>query len=232
MSSSQSQRSEAHIEHHQEVRKEGSGATQTQHAEKEHTVHTGYTHTQVTAPLVAPAPPIIQTPRMAEELVGGFTGSAARYTATTGELNIQPSERLLQEAARDSAAHSRESEAIAKAHERELEKKTEQYRKEAEAEAEKIRKELEKQHERDIEFRKGLIDSAIERQKREVELEAKMAKRELEREAQLAKEALERSKLATNVEVNFDSAVGHTASVGTTVSESESVTRDVRKTGH
>nr|WBQ85682.1 CAHS 1a [Macrobiotus sp. 1 JF-2022a] len=73
-----------------------------------------------------------------------------------------------------------------------------------------------------------------------------MAKKELEREAQLAKEALERSKLATNVEVNFDSAggklqhsisffclralisVGHTTSAGTTVSESESVRRDVR----
>nr|WBQ85679.1 CAHS 1b [Paramacrobiotus richtersi] len=143
---------------------------------------------------------------IAEDLVGGFTGSASRYTATTQELSMQPSDKLLQEAARDEAARSREAEAIAKAHERDLEKKTEAYRKEAEAEAEKIRKELEKQHERDVEFRKGLIDSAIERQKREVELEAKMAKRELDREAQVAKEALERSKLATNVEVNFDSA--------------------------
>ncbi|OQV15592.1 hypothetical protein BV898_10311 [Hypsibius exemplaris] len=44
-----------------------------------------------------------------------------------------------------------------------------------------------------------------------------MAKRELDREGQLAKEALERSRLATNVEVNFDSAAGHTVSGGTTI---------------
>lgn len=215
--------------HYQRTEEHGRPVDRKQEHHQE-TVHTGYTHTEVSAPLIAAAPPIIHTDsNVAEGLIGGFTGSAARYTATTADISIQPSAKQLDEARRDEESHHREAAAIAQQHERSLEKKTEEYRRQAEQEAEKIRKELEKQHERDIDFRKGLIDSAIDRQKKEVDLEAKMAKKELEREAQLAKDALERSKLATNVEVNFDSAVGQTTSAGTTVSESESHTKNVRR---
>ncbi|XP_055334646.1 cytosolic-abundant heat soluble protein 94205-like [Paramacrobiotus metropolitanus] len=196
------------------------------------TVHSGYTHTEVRAPVVAPAPPIVATnvAGLAEEVVGkGFTASAARITSTSQEASLTPSPQLQEAARRDEERYQRERDAIAMQHEKDLERKTEAYRKTAEAEAEKIRKELEKQHARDVEFRKDLVDTSIQRQKQEVELEARLAKKELEREAELAKEALEKSKLATNIEVKFDSAIGHTESAGTTVSQSESVTRTVKQ---
>jgi len=155
----------------------------------------------------------------------GFTASASRITGTSAEANIHMTPEMIEQAKKDEERYRREHDAIAQQHDKELERKTEQYRKQAELEAEKIRKELEKQHQKDIDFRKDLIDSTIQRQKAEVDLEAKMAKRELEREAQLAKDALERSKLATNVEVDFQSAVGHTVSGGTTISQAETKTK-------
>jgi len=193
---------------------------------QEQVTHTEFTHSEVKAPLIHPAPPIIATGSagLAEEIVGqGFTASAARISGASSEVNIQASPALVEAARRDQERYQLEQGAIAQRHEKDLEQKTEAYRKTAEAEAEKIRKELEKQHARDVEFRKDMVESAIERQKREVDLEANMAKRELDREGQLAKEALERSRLSTNVEVNFDSAAGHTVSGGTTVSKSEKI---------
>lgn len=210
-----------------EVRQERQQPCQEEQIRQEEQ-NSSYLHTEVRAPMPNIPPPMMSgSAGLGQALVGeGFQASAARISGGSQEMNVQPSEKLLQEAAMDKERYGREQEAIQNRLQSETERKTEAYRKTAEAEAERIRKELEKQHERDIEFRKDLVQGTIESQKKQVELEAIMAKRELDREGKLARDALEQSKMATNVEVNFDSAAGHTVSGGQTVSQSIKVTKE------
>nr|WBQ85715.1 CAHS 7a [Acutuncus antarcticus] len=84
---------------------------------------------------------------------------------------------------------------------------------------------MEKQHFRDVEFRKELADVAIENQKKQIDLESRYAKRELDRQRQMARESLERSKFTQEIQVNLDTAAGHTESGASTYAESESVAR-------
>jgi len=184
--------------------------------------NTSYTHTEVRAPLINPAPPIVSTGSvgLAQGLVGqGFTASAARISGSETQGVMHESATLHEQARKDQERYEQEKAAISHHHDKELEKKTEAYRKEAEADAERIRKEMEKQHRKDVDFRKDMVESAIDLQKREVDLEAKMAKKDLDREREMALNALEQSKMATNIEVRMDTAAGSTVSGGTTVSE-------------
>jgi len=199
--------------------------------EKSDTVHTGYTHTDVVAPMMLSSQPvIIANTGVAQDLVGGFSANIARVTGTSQELQMQRTPQMIEQERQDEERYNRERDAIQLAHQKEIERMTEEYRKRAEAEAQKIRSELEKQHQRDVAFRKDLIDTAIERQRKEVDLEAKLAKRDLERGGQAAKASLDQSRLATNVDINFNAAASTNSerSEGTTVSESEKFTRDVR----
>jgi len=207
---------------HEEVRTGGGEFRQSSDLSAEQKEKTSYTHTEVRAPLINPTPPIISTGScgLAQEIVGdGFSASAARISGAAQHTVVQEAQASREQALKDQEKYNREQAAIAQAHERDLEKKTDAYRKTAEEEAEKIRKELEKQHARDVEFRKDIVESAIDRQKREVDLEAKYAKKDLEHERELALNALEQSKLATNVQVQMDTAAGSTVSGGTTVSQ-------------
>jgi len=198
---------------------------------REEQQNTSYTHTEVRAPIPnVPAPFISSSAGLGQSLVGeGFTASAARISGGSQEVNVQASPRQQEEALLDQERYERELAAINERHQRDIEGKTEAYRKQAEIEAERIRKELEKQHQRDIEFRKSLVEGTIQTQKKQVELEAAMAKRELDREGQLARDALEQSKMATNVQVNFESSAGRTESGATTVSQSEKVTKSSQR---
>lgn len=192
------------------------------HAQSDRNEHSSYTHTEVRAPLVNLPPPIISmgSSGLAQEIIGeGFSASAARISGAESSTIVHESQSSREHAAKDQERYQREQAAIVKSHEKDLEKKTDEYRKTAEAEAEKIRRELEKQHARDVDFRKDVVESAIDRQKREVELEAKYAKKELDHERELALNALEQSKMATNVQVQLDTAAGSTVSGGTTVSQ-------------
>ncbi|GAU88204.1 CAHS2 [Ramazzottius varieornatus] len=198
---------------------------QEQHQEQH---NTSYTHTDVRTNIPNIPAPFISTgvSGLGQQLVGeGFTASAARISGQSSETHVQMTPEMEAEARKDRERYERELQAINERHQRDIEGKTEAYRKQAEQEAERLRKELEKQHQRDIEFRKSLVQGTIENQKRQVELEAQLAKRELDREARLATQALDQSKMATDVQVNFDSAVGHTVSGATTVSQSEKVTQ-------
>lgn len=123
--------------------------------------------------------PLFFVAGLAQEIVQGYTGSAATYTAQSNDINIQATPQMEEQARKEEEARNRERAAIEKDYDTKVGHKTEVYRQKAEEEARSIRKELEKQHERDIDFRKDLIASAINRQKQEVDLEAKMAKREL-----------------------------------------------------
>jgi regulator of protease activity HflC (stomatin/prohibitin superfamily) len=224
-------REEQHYERHEE-RVQGGQNVQRDEQHHEKVENTSYTHTDVRVPNINPAPPIISTGSagLGQALVGeGFTASAARISSGSSQINVQPSEKLTEEARRDQERYQREQEAILQRQQQQTEGKTEAYRKEAEAQAEKIRKELEKQHQKDVDFRKELVGDAINTQKKQVELEAMMAKRELDREAQAAREALDKSKLQTNIEVNMETAAGRTVSGGTTVSQSEKISKEVRK---
>nr|WBQ85714.1 CAHS 4a [Macrobiotus sp. 1 JF-2022a] len=186
----------------------------------EHSTHR--THTEVRAPLITPAAPIVSTSvsGLAQDIVSeGFTASAARVSAESSHELVVETDEMRRKAAADRERYEREQAAIEKQYEHNLEKKTEKYRKEAEEQAEKIRKEMEKQHHKDVEFRKELVEAAIDKQKKEIEVEAKLARKELELERQKAIEALERSKMSTNIEVKFDAAAGKTVSEGVVVSE-------------
>jgi len=224
--------SQRHEEHYVNEERSQQGGVQRQDHSKQEVHSESYVHTEVKAPLINPAPPIISTGSagLGQALVGeAFSASAARISSGSNQINVQPSEKLSEEARRDQERYQREQDAILQRQQQSTESKTEAYRKDAEAQAEKIRKELEKQHQKDIDFRKDLVGDAINTQKKQVELEAMMAKRELDREAQAAKEALEQSKLQTNIEVKMDTAAGRTISGGTTVSQSESLSKEVRK---
>jgi len=199
---------------------------------REEQQNTSFTRTEVRAPVPNVPPPMMSTGAagLGQALVGeGFTASAARISGGSQNVQVQPSPQMQQEACMDQEHYERELAAINERHQRDIEGKTEAYRKQAEIEAERIRKELEMQHQRDIEFRKTLVQGTIQTQKKQVELEAMMAKRELEREGKLASDALEQTKMATQVEVNFDAAADRTQSGGTTVSQSEKVTKSSRK---
>jgi len=198
-----------------------SGYAANQQSSEKEAINTTHVHVQASVPLVAPQPPIIALGADISKDLAGLTNSIAVITAETNKLSLAPNKEILDRAAREDEQVRRELEKIAEAYEKEVGRKSEQYRQQTEAEAHKIRKMLEEQHFRDIAFRQQIVDAAIERQKKEIELEARYARRGLEREGLMAKAALEQSKMATNVVVNFDSAVGHTVSAGNTVSSAE-----------
>jgi len=222
-------------EYHSDVRVDHTG--NSSNISKDQSKATSYTHTEVRAPLVNPAPPIISTGSagLAQDIVGsGFTASAARISGSAASVNVVETAEMRETRLKEEERYRREQEAIARSQEKDMEKKTEAYRKDAEEQAEKIRKELEKQHAKDVDFRKDMVESAIDRQKREIDLEAKYAKKELEHERELAKAALEESKLRTDVQVRMDTAAGQTVSGGTTVSqhvESHTEVEEKHKTG-
>ncbi|GAV01369.1 CAHS10 [Ramazzottius varieornatus] len=196
--------------------------TTLSHMEQDRSKTSSYTHSEATAPLIHPTPPIIATGTegMAQDIVGhGFAASATRVTSQTATGIVHETPQTLEQAHAYQQKHDKEQEDIRGQAEKELEKKTEKYRKEAEEQAEKIRKELEKQHHRDIEFRKEVVESAIDRQKREVELAADYAKKRLEHEKALAMDALEQSKLRTDIQVNMNTATGSTSTGATVRSE-------------
>jgi len=189
--------------------------------------HTSYVHTEVKAMPVLNQPVFVTSSAgLAQELVGeGFQASISRFTGASQESQIYESPKLREEAERDFDAKQKEQELLRQAFEKELERRTEMYRVQAEIESEKIRKELEQQHFRDVEFRKALADVAVENQKKQIDIESRYAKKELDRQRQMARESLERSKFDQKIEVNLDSAAGHTQSGATTVSESEKLVK-------
>ncbi|XP_055347820.1 cytosolic-abundant heat soluble protein 94205-like [Paramacrobiotus metropolitanus] len=217
--------SQHHHAHNYECYSHTSGAKEDTHmASGEKEVHTtSYTHAEAKAPVLNVPDPLTVTgiAGLGQTLVGeGFAASAVRASGESERVTVLPNEHLTEEARRDQEKYQKEKEAIAERQKHALEAKTEAYRKEAEQQAEKIRKEMEKQHERDVGFRQELVSETIAAQKKQVDLEAQMAKKQLEREGQAAREALEKSKMTSNVEVNFDTAIGHAVSGSTTV-ESE-----------
>jgi len=226
---------EKKVEERREVRRSDEGERVVDKSSSQQEKSTSYTHTEVRAPLINTVSPIVSigSAGLAQEIVGeGFTASAARISGASSNVMVNETAEMRQQQLKEQEHYQREKNAIERQHEKELEKKTEAYRKTAEEEAERIRKELEKQHARDVDFRKDLVESAIDKQKREVELEAKMAKKDLERERELALNALENSKMATNVQVQMDTAAGKTISGGTTVSESVKVTHETESEHH
>lgn len=202
-------------------------------AKSAHSGHSGsdkgesvsFTYTDVRAPQHAPPSPVLIIPSaagLAQEIAGeGFCASAARISGGSPQVTITETIQSQERYMKEQENYRKDQEALVKKYEKAIEKMHEDYRKKTEAEADKIRKEMEKQHDRDITFRKELMDKAIERQKEEIALEAKYARKELERQREMASDALDRSKKQTDVQVNLDTAAGHT------VSESQSTLRQV-----
>nr|WBQ85693.1 CAHS 5b [Paramacrobiotus areolatus] len=197
----------------------GSPTSSHQSFQEKH--HTVYTHTDVRVPALATVQPVVISSAVgfAREIVSdGFQGSAASVHSTSGVTTVAESPHTYEVKLKDLEHYRREQESIAHKYEKEVEKLTEKYRRKTEAEAEKIRKELEKQHARDVNFREKLVQEAIARQKEEIALEAKYATKELERQRTLALDALERSRHQADIQVNLDTAAGHTVSESQNIS--------------
>jgi len=94
------------------------------HAEQ--TQNTAYTHTEVRAPLVSPAPPIISTGAsgLAQDVIGsGFTASAARVCGASSTTDVVETQEMREKRLKEQERLDRERDAIARQHEKEVEKK-------------------------------------------------------------------------------------------------------------
>jgi len=162
-------------------------------------------------PLTIPAPQI--APQLQPACMEIHLGGASAEIHANQNFELTEAE-IKQMGPEEYDRYRRKVEKLARLHEFETAQKAAEYRAEVERDAELIRRTLERQHMRDIDFRKEMIESNIERQEREIQLEAEYAMRVLEAERAAARQALEKAKGESNIEVNIDSAVGTTHSVG------------------
>lgn len=184
-------------------------------------------HSQIEAKCSINLPPPVlfaYNTNLAQDLLNEFKTfqtSDARIVGSSYEEKFQEFPQLVEEAVRDQELKLKEQEKLTQEFERELARRSEAYRKQAEGESEKIRTEVEKQRQKDIDLRKQLAELAIENQKRKVDIESKYAKRDLDRQSNLVRETLEKSRSIQDVQVNLETAVGHTESGAHTVGLSE-----------